>query len=90
MQNTTNHTQDHHDDRWHLDRKVSLGHIVTTAAVVISAVAFGSQMDKRIDLNASAINNMDQLYKEMRREFRADIENIDSKLDRVLERLPKK
>ena len=41
--------------RWHLDRRVSIGHLLTTAAVGVSAVLWLSDVEKRLSLNAQSI-----------------------------------
>lgn len=39
---------------WHLDKTVSIGHIVTTVTVFCSIVAWGLTMDKRVALLEAA------------------------------------
>lgn len=41
--------------RWHLDRRVSVGHLLTTAVVGASALLWLSDVDNRVSLNAQAI-----------------------------------
>lgn len=41
--------------RWHLDRRVSIGHLLTTAAVGVSAVLWLSDVEKRVSLNAQSV-----------------------------------
>lgn len=41
--------------RWHLDRRVSIGHLLTTAVVGVSAVLWLSDVEKRVSLNAQMI-----------------------------------
>ena len=41
--------------RWHLDRRVSIGHLLTTVAVGVSAVLWLSDVEKRLSLNAQSI-----------------------------------
>ena len=41
--------------RWHLDRRVSIGHLLTTAAVGVSAVLWLSEVENRVSLNARMV-----------------------------------
>ncbi len=41
---------------WHLDRRVSVGHLLTTAVVGASAVLWLSNVESRVSLNARAID----------------------------------
>jgi hypothetical protein len=42
--------------RWHLDRRVSIGHLVTTAAVGASALLWLTNVESRVALNAQAVD----------------------------------
>jgi hypothetical protein len=43
-------------ERWHLDRRVSIGHLLTTAVVGISAILWLSDVDSRVSLNAHIVD----------------------------------
>lgn len=45
---------------WHLDKRLSAGHIVTTAVVAASVFMWLANVDKRVELNTHAIKAMDQ------------------------------
>lgn len=45
------------DNGWHVDKRVSIGHIVTTTAVAVGVVMWLSNIDKRVELNTLALNN---------------------------------
>lgn len=42
--------------RWHLDRRVSIGHLLTTAVVGVSAVLWLSDVENRVSLNARMVD----------------------------------
>lgn len=79
-------------NEWVFKKEINITHIFATITLVVSALIFGSDMDKRIDLNATNIQHLsksqaknEQRYKEFRSEMRADIKAINNKLDRLLE-----
>ncbi|MBU2708767.1 hypothetical protein KCM76_22430 [Zooshikella marina] len=85
-------TANHHEP-WTFKKEINITHIIATLPVVVSAIIFGSSVDKRIDLNATNIQHVmttqaktDQRYKEFRHEMKNDISGINDKLDRLLER----
>lgn len=41
--------------RWHLDRRVSVGHLLTTAVVGVSAILWLSNVENRVALNLRSI-----------------------------------
>jgi hypothetical protein len=41
--------------RWHLDRRVSIGHLLTTTAVAVSVVLWLADVEKRVSLNVQAL-----------------------------------
>jgi len=42
--------------RWHLDKRVSVGHLLTTAVVGASVVLWLSNVENRVTLNARSID----------------------------------
>ena len=76
-------TTDHNE--WVFKKEINITHIFATISLVVSALIFGTSMDKRIELNAANIQHVSKSYKEFRSEMRADIKAINSKLDRLLE-----
>lgn len=79
---------------WHLDKKISIGHIFTTVAVAASVVTMFSSMDKDVSLNSQAIQHLTagqhrnrERIEVIRAEIRDDLKALDNKLDKVLEKL---
>lgn len=78
---------------WHLERTVSLGHIITTLTVAVTAVAGWKDMDKRVALIELATvqqretdRQQDTHSKEALDALRSDLRDISIKLDRLIER----
>lgn len=77
---------------WHLDRGISVAHIATTAALIVSAVMYLAGQDTRISnlelnvkhLEAAAIADQSRTEKKFD-ELKTDLRVINSKLDRLIE-----
>lgn len=85
---------DHQSQRkeWHLDKTVSVGHLISTLVIGISVFSWALTLDKRVEQNSTQI----QLLKEQQRieaarvdalriEIRSDLRDINHKLDRIIE-----
>jgi hypothetical protein len=42
--------EEYNNNRWHLDKRVSVGHLITTAAMVAAAALWLLRLEGRIDL----------------------------------------
>lgn len=78
----------HQQDGWIFKKEVGITHIIASFSLIISGFILGFSMDKRIDINATKTHYLEQSFKEFRAEMRGDIKLINSKMDKVLERLP--
>jgi hypothetical protein len=82
------------DDRgWHLDRRVSVGHIVTTLAVAVSLVIWLNDIDKRISVleeiaqqHAERFDRTEKRWEQELINVRRMLERIEDKLDRKVDR----
>lgn len=77
---------------WQIDKRISVGHLLTALVVSLSAVTYANTFDKRIDQNSIAIEYLkrDQTKSEIRqndfqKEMRDSLKTVDSKLDRIIE-----
>ncbi|MDO4642513.1 MAG: hypothetical protein Q4A74_01580 [Cardiobacteriaceae bacterium] len=86
------------DNNWHLEKKVSVGHLVTTAMIAVSAMMYVNRIEHRISLleqrvelserqHQENINALQRRVEDDRQENKAELRDIRSKLDRILERL---
>lgn len=85
------------DGSWHLDKRVSWGHIATTVAMIISVVIWSLQLHARAEVNALRIDQMEKNVERLRNETQAqygvlrhDGQTQYSEIIRRLERLDQK
>ena len=71
---------------WHLDRTVSLSHIITTASAIGAALMFASKLDTRVSLLEQASTQQQKEVSDLKVVMREDLKNINGKLDRLIER----
>lgn len=76
-----------------MDKKVNIGHIITTIALGASLVAWGGNIDKRVENNRITIEHVEEQQQRDRdqaqqrfSEIREDLKDIGDKLDRLLEK----
>lgn len=77
---------------WHLDKGVSLAHIGTTVALIVGALLYLTDQDKRIsnlELNYSHLKSArveDQSRSDRKfDDLKTDLRTINAKLDRLIE-----
>lgn len=81
------------EERWHLSKAVDAGHIITTVLIVISIFTYIGSFDKRLaeaelkivhlkEAQVAQIARSDAKF----RELKVDLKEINSKLDRIIER----
>jgi len=69
-------------ERWHLKKEIQLGHLITTFAVAISAVLYINKIEQRL----SVVETQMLAQRESSALLRAQLERMDAKLDRLIER----
>ena len=85
-------------NNWHLEKKVSVEHLVTTGMIAFSAMLYVNRMEHRISVLQQRVELSEKQYQDSisalqhrvesdRQEHRAEFRDIRSKLDRILERL---
>ena len=84
--------QDRREDSWHVSKTINLGHLLTTAIMLVSVMWFFAQQDSRIsqtELNIRHIQGSraaDQVRTDKKfDEIRSYMLRIESKLDRIIE-----
>jgi hypothetical protein len=82
---------------WHLDKTVSVSHIITTALIAVSVITWAMSVDRRINDNATAIEYISKQQADttkkvetVRLEIKTDLRDISNKLDRLIESQMKK
>jgi hypothetical protein len=72
---------------WHVDKTVSVSHLLTTVAMLVAGLWFIAQQNERIALNAQAISqNKAQIEAQDNRVSR-NLDMINGKLDKLHELL---
>jgi H+/gluconate symporter-like permease len=69
---------------FHVDKTISIGHIVTTMSLVVGAFWYFSDLDKRITATEKDIQHLNQQREEDVRRVEKRLDSIDAKLDRLL------
>lgn len=70
------------DKNWSFKKEVQLGHLITTFTIAISAVVYINKIEERVSIVETQIVSQ----KENNILFRAQLEKINDKLDRLIER----
>ncbi len=71
---------------FHIEKKVSLGSIVSTLIIVSSALYFVNGLDKRISINETSIQHLEDQRSEDIRRIEKRLDAIDMKLDKLIEK----
>lgn len=93
--------QERREERWHLKREISVGHILTTLTVVIGAISYAMQNERAHEQHRLRIETIQERLVELRAsDLRQDgkieagivrVENqmqrLDDKMDRMMSRL---
>lgn len=77
---------------WHLDKTISVGHLVSTVVIAVSVFSWAMTLDKRVEQNALAIIHLKEQQateqkriEQLRSEIKQDLRDINHKLDRLIE-----
>lgn len=78
---------------WHIDKSVSIGHILTTATLLIGLAGFVMTTNTKISINEQRIENVEtrierEAYRtaQDQQQIRNSLQRIEDKLDRYIER----
>ena len=69
---------------WHIEKSVSVGHLITTAALLVGMVMYFGAQDKRISSNELSIEFMKAQRNEDLKRIEKRLDLIDSKLDKII------
>lgn len=72
-------------DRWHLKKEIQLGHLLTTFTVAVSCVIYVNKVEQRVAVVEAQIEAQHEGVSLLR----AQLEKINDKLDRLIERTTK-
>lgn len=68
---------------WHISKSFSIGHIITTLSVAVSAVVYISSIDHKIDVNTLKIQTNKELIAANYKNISATISRIDKRLETI-------
>lgn len=71
------------DNRWHLDKRLNIGHIITTIMLAIAVFTYASGIDKRI----TVLEESKKYQETTNKQVTEQLKSINDKLDRLIERL---
>jgi hypothetical protein len=90
MQNNDEEDKDVH--HWHLDKRLSVSHIITTLSAIFMFGVFMARQDTRLSLSEQAMmyiahdqKRQDEELKAVKVAFEAQFGAINLKLDRIIE-----
>lgn len=87
---------------WQLDKTINAGHLVSVLLVAVSVFAWVNKVDNRVEKNKQEIvfvkqeqtrmikefATMESRIESVRIEIKSDLKDINSKLDRLIEKHP--
>lgn len=74
------------DNHWHLDKRVNISHIVATILLLVGGFSVVQRLDSRITANEVRIEAIQQQTLEYQRRAIDQMNRIEDKIDRVIER----
>ena len=84
---------EHERRNWHLEKTVSVSHLISTAAAIVALVTLGGQFNTRISLVEQSLvaqrlidSKQDADVEEFKKELKQSVRDINTKLDHLLER----
>jgi len=72
------------DTAWHMDKKINVGHLLTTVIIAITFFSYINAQDKRINANSINIKAIKEQRKEDSRRVEKQLDSINAKLDKLL------
>lgn len=71
--------------RFHVEKSVSVGHILTTIVMLVTAFSYFSDFDKRLSQAEQSIEFIKVQRAEDSKRWEKRLDSIDKKLDKLLE-----
>lgn len=69
---------------WHIEKSVSVGHLLTTVVIIIGMLTYFGEQDKRISSNELSIEFMKSQRAEDLRRIEKRLDTIDDKLNQII------
>jgi hypothetical protein len=74
---------------WHLDKRISIGHIITTVTVAVAMVGWMLQLENRVSVHDVKINQIEYNQHAAKIEVAAQYAELIRRLERIDSRLDK-
>lgn len=68
-------------ESWHIDKKITIGHIITTLVVAISVVTYMSMIERRVAILEEKQLMMREMFAEDLNSIKHHLIRIESKID---------
>ena len=75
--------EERRDKSWHLDKTISIGHILTTITVAGSLLVWGLSVDKRVAILEAASSHNTEAHKRMDDNLKDAVTRIEAAVVRV-------
>ncbi len=72
---------------WHLDKRVSIGHIVTTAVALVAAITFMMQLQSQVEANSKAIQTESEVRATADKEIEKRMSRTDERNNRLYQQI---
>lgn len=72
-------------EKFHIEKSISIGHILTTIVLIVGAFTYFTDFDKRISATEQEIQFLKTQRIEDSRRIEKRLDSIDEKLDRILQ-----
>lgn len=70
---------------WHIEKSVSVGHILTTVIIAASVFMYFGELDKKVSANQQAIEFIKEQRAEDLRRIEKNLDGINKKLDKLIQ-----
>lgn len=77
-------------ENWHISKSISIGHLMTTCAIIISVIVYVANVERNVDVNTIKIQNNKELITTNDKNIIITINRIDKRLETITNILLKK
>ncbi len=78
------------DQGWHITKTISITHLITTLAMVVTVVAFGLRIESHVAMNTADIQDNEQDIRRVERVQLGQYAEIIRRLERISDKLDSK
>lgn len=69
---------------WHIEKSVSVGHLLTTAVIAASVFMYFGELDKKVSANSQSIEFLKEQRQEDLKRIEKNLDGINKKLDKLV------